>query len=282
MPRLPATSRTNRSRPAGSWDRLQVMATDANTTFVARIVAIVLVVALLGAGAVAGVRGLRGVLFRDNPRFTLRALHIATGNTVSPEAVRQVTGIREGMNLFGFDLPRIRRDSLRNLPNVRDIRLERHLPDTLHIAVYERIPMARLSRSGRVVTDFDGYIFAIQPNQETLADTLPILASEEWANLQPGQRMGPRPRAGLAVVETAESLRLTFRIAEVDTTNPHYLLIHTTNRQEIGLPWEALDDRRAIAKMLAEVGAAVASPRAANANRFDVSPEDGRVYARYQ
>lgn len=282
MPPLPSTFRANRARPAGSWDRLQVMATDAGTMFVARIVAIVLVVGLLAGGAVLGVRSLRGVLFHKNPKFTLRTLHITSGNTVSAEAVRQVTGIREGMNLFLFNLPRIRRDFLRNLPNVREIRMERHLPDTLQVSVFERIPVAKLSRNGRVVTDFDGYIFSIQAGQETLADTLPVLASEEWANLQPGQRMGARPRQALAVLDTAESLRLAFRIVEIDTTNPHYLLLHTAARQEVGLPWESLAERHTIVSMLGEVGLAMASPRAVSANRFDVSPEDGRVYARYQ
>jgi len=251
-------------------------------TVVARTVAALLLVALFAVGFGAGYRTLQGVLYRNNPKFSLRTLEITTGSTVTAEDVRQVTGIREGSNLFLFNLPRLRHSFLLNLPNVRDIRMERKLPDTLRIAVFERIPMSRLSRSGRVVTDFDGYIFSVQPGQDSFADMLPILASEEWANLQPGQRLGPKPRAGLAVLDTADAMHLSFRIAEVDTTNAHYLILHTTDRQEIRLPWDRVMNRRTVTYMLGKVSDVIASPSSASKNRFDVNPDDGRVIAGLQ
>ncbi len=282
MPRSIANSRCAVSRTPRRWQRLNALSADTGAALVARGIATLLLLALLGAGAVGAVRGLRHAWFRGNPRFTLRELSITTGNTVSAEVVRQVTGIRESVNLFAFDLSRVRADFLRNLPNVRDIRLERCLPNALHITVYERIPMARLSRNGRVVTDFDGYLFNVPSTQEPLADMLPVLASEEWASLQPGQRLGERPRTALMVLDTAESLRLGFRTAELDTTGPYALLLLTTDRREVALPWEALGDRTVIRTMLQMASAAMASSRASTANRFDVSPEDGKVYARYE
>jgi len=283
-PPTPTTASPRRSKPPPRWDLLQAVATDANTAAAARVVAILLIVGLVMAGLGFGLRHARRVLFQGNPRFTLRTLRIKAGNTVSAEAVRQVTGIREGANLFAFDLPPIRGKFLQTLPNVRDIRFQRLLPDTLEASVYERIPVARLSRNGRVVVDFDGYLFVVQPAQEPLVDTLPVLASEEWANLQPGQRIGERPRSALTVLDAADAMRLSFRIAALDTTGPHFLLLQTTDRREIALPWKELAQRETITNMLGKASATLLSPRAAGCNRFDVVPEPDavKVIARYE
>ncbi len=270
-----------RRRGAGRWQRVQAVATDVGTAIAARAVAAVLFLGLAGYGLTYGAGELQAVLFRRNPRYMLRRLDIQSGPTMTPEDVRQVANIREGMNLFALDLPRIRNSFLRNLPSVRDIHLERRLPDELRIAVHEREPIARLGRSGRVVTDFDGHLFVVRAAQQPMTEALPVLVSEEWAGLSPGQRLGERSRQALTVLDVAQVLSLSFRIAAFDTTGPHYLVLLTTDRQEIELPWPALRDRAAVTQMLTNVCSARRDPLAAGRNRFIASPSDNRVIARY-
>jgi hypothetical protein len=286
MPRPSTQSSTSvrRSQPKGRWDVLNAVATDANTAAVARVIATLVIVGMAGLGLSFGFRHLQRLFFRGNPKFALKSLQIKAGNTVSIESIRQATGLREGANIFSFDLPGIRSTFLRTVPNVRDIRLERHLPGTMLVSVFERVPMARLGRSGGDIVDFDGYLFKVQPAQESLLDTLPVLTGEEWADLKPGQRIGERPRSALTVLDAADAMRLGFRIAAIDTTEPHYLLLQTTDRHEIGLPWKELASRDAITNMLGNASATLLSPWSANCNRFDVVPEADavKIYARYQ
>ncbi len=256
------------------------MATDVGTALAARAVAVVLFLMLAGYVLTYGAGELHARLFRRNPRYTLRTLNIQSGLYMTPEDVRQVANIREGMNLFAIDLPRIRNSFLRNVPSVRDIRLERHLPETLHIVVYEREPIARIGRGGRDVADFDGHLFVVRAAQQPMTQALPVLIGEEWAELTPGQRLGERPRKALTVLDVALVLPLSFQIAAFDTTGPHTLVLLTACRQEIELPWPALQDRQTITEMLTNICKTRRDPRAAGRTRFIASPADGRVITR--
>lgn len=273
------TSGSSRATRRG-WVRLHASANDASTAAAARIVAWIMGTGIVVASLWFGGAQIRKVLLDENPHFTLRDLRISTGGNVTPEQIRQVTGIREGRNLFKFNLPRVRRDFLRVLPNVREMQIERHLPGTLQITVHERTPVARLSRTGRKVVDFDGYMFIMPPSQDSLADSLPLIASEEWAALQPGQRIGDDSRLALVVLDVADGMRLSFSIVELDLTNARELVMITRDRQEIRFPWSVLKHRDVVTRMFANVSTAMRSPRAANCNLF-IASADGKVYARY-
>jgi len=263
---------------------LHAVATDSGISAAAKVVLLLAVLGMLAVGLWLGLQQARRFLFETNPRYTLRTIQYRTDGVLPADTIRQVTGVHEGCNLFCINLPSIRRNFLQNLPNVRNIQLRRMLPDTLDIVVSERIPVARRSREKREVVDFDGYVFTLQPAQESQLDRLPILVSEEWASLSSGQRVSEKPRAALDVLNTSDAIRLSFKIITIDTTGSHYLLLQTSDRREIGLPWDQISRREVVNEMLRRCDDALQSPRAAGRNRFDVlvGPKEIKIISRYE
>ncbi len=277
-------SSNRHSGSSGRWAVLHGVATHASTTAAAKAVALFLLIGVACFGLWLGFFHARRLLFDTNARYTLRTIHYRTDGVLAADRVRQIIGVSEGCNLFCINLPSIRHKFLQDQPSVRNIRLQRLLPDALDIVVSERIPIARLSREKREVVDFEGYIFTIQLAQESLLDRLPILVSEEWANLHSGQRISNRPRAALSVLDTADALRLSFKIIALDTTGSHYLLLQTADRREIALPWDQIMEREVVSEMLRCCDVVLQSPRAVGRNRFDVlvEPTEIKVISRYE
>jgi len=218
----------------------------------------------------------------QNPHYTLKTIDITTGRMLTTEKVKSLTGIREGTNIYSHHLANVRRDFLRAHPNVRDIRIERVMPDTIRILVIEREPKVKMLGSPGRVIDFDGYIFVLESSHESMSATLPSLKSSEWTTLQSGQRASERVRQALRVLDVIEGRRMNLRIVGLDTTSAHFLVLQTEDRREIALPWGGLKNQDGIVVMLTEVAVAMASPHARGYNRFEANlPNEstGKVYA---
>ena len=223
-------------------------------------------------------------LFDRNPRFELKTVNVVTtGTALSEVEVERLTGIRKGKNMFALDVPKIRRDFLRALPNIRDIRIERVPPDTMNVQVMERVAVVRSPSNRRMVLDVDGFCFALQPWQDAKADTLPRIRSEEWDVLLPGQRASERIRIALNTLDVADYMGISLRIVEVDTTSPHFLTVLFADRREVALPWKALRQRKA-QEMLVRVVATMNSANAVGYGRFEVEErrDSWHVYGRAQ
>jgi len=245
------------------------------------------------AAVVAGVAVLAGLwfggryakleLFDRNPRFEIKVVSITTGVALSTVEVERLTGIRKGKNMFALDLPKIRRDFLQALPNIRDIRIERLPPDTMNVRVMERVAVVRSPSNRRTVMDVDGYCFSLQPWQDSQADVLPRIRSEEWDALLPGQRASDRIRVALNTLDVVDYMGISLRIVEVDTTSPHFLVLLFTDRREVALPWNVLRQRKT-QRMLEYAVMAMNSSHATGYNRFEVEErrDQWRVYAKVQ
>ena len=89
---------------------------------------------------------------------------ITDGRMVRADVIAGQFGIKNGANLAAIDFERRRREIMEKIPNIRNIRITRHLPNRVEIDVEERVPVARLGikgrndASGRVV-DTDGVVF---------------------------------------------------------------------------------------------------------------------------
>ena len=122
-------------------------------------------------------------IFFDNEEFVLRHLNVETDGVLSEGKLLEVSNITPGMNLLKIDLAHLR-VRLENLPIVKDVIIERELPDKINISVFEREPVAWLSspplgiRPGDMkrgfLLDKDGVFFrcAKLTNQE---QTLPVI-----------------------------------------------------------------------------------------------------------
>jgi cell division septal protein FtsQ len=80
---------------------------------------------------------------QSDVRFALKTIDV-TGAVQTPRAaIDEVTKSYAGTNLFRLDITRLQ-ESLQRLPWVSRVEIEKNLPDTLHIRVVERVPVALL------------------------------------------------------------------------------------------------------------------------------------------
>lgn len=236
----------------------------------------VAVVILLGLGAVIAGR----YLYSDNPAYTVKECRIKPGKTVTEELIREYLGISEGMNIFGFNMPDARKTLIDNQPNVRTLEISRRLPDTLLVELYERVPLARVSRFGNMVADIDGRVFTLRSG----AKHLPMLVGHGIESLRPGDQVSGRALAGLKVIDFCEDPRLEIAIEAVDVRPEDYLLLDLDGRKSCKLSWNGMGERTKasdqvlLAKLL-EIARTLRSPEGRGFSKLDATV-DGLVYGR--
>lgn len=85
---------------------------------------------------------------QSDPRFAVRKIETAGVRHSSTAEVNRVLKQYAGANLFRLDIALLR-DELSQLPWVRDVAIQKQLPDVLRITVAERVPVALAVRAGR-------------------------------------------------------------------------------------------------------------------------------------
>ena len=94
--------------------------------------------------------------------FVVRAIYIEGRENIDPAQLRSVLGIRLGDPMMGVDL-RDEAAALRGIPWVRDVRVERRLPDTIFIKLTERKPLALWQSHGKIrLIDENGVVLTGQ------------------------------------------------------------------------------------------------------------------------
>lgn len=111
------------------------------------------------------VTGLRGYQALENSgAFQVRQITVQGCRTVREEQVLALADIRQGMPLLGFNLPETEQ-RIRSHPWIDQVSIRRSWPDSLHIQVQERRPLALVNREGSgsqslYYVDQSGKIFA--------------------------------------------------------------------------------------------------------------------------
>lgn len=95
----------------------------------------------------------------------------------NPGALLEKVGVERGMPILGIDLADMR-DRVVSLPWVKEARIERRLPDTLHVTLVERRPLALWQR-GRDFTLVDQDGVTIDNQDVRQFHNLPIVIGEE-------------------------------------------------------------------------------------------------------
>lgn len=81
--------------------------------------------------------------------FSLKDVLVVGRERTTPAALRRALGVRHGAPLLTVDL-HAARGRIEHLPWVREATVQRLLPDTLHIRISERSPLARWQRKGKI------------------------------------------------------------------------------------------------------------------------------------
>jgi cell division septal protein FtsQ len=207
-----------------------------------RLRAWVLTPLLLAAAVVLGVWLVRlagDAIFRKNPRYTLRRLEIrCDGSVITPEHVREYTGLEEGMNLFAVNLAHLHDDFLRKTPVVKSLAIYRRLPDTIELDVSERATIARIGRWRYLGVDREGRVF----NLRTSARDLPVITGSGIRHVSPGSQVGTAVMNAIELIDVAARARLgqLARIASVDVTGDDLLELYLAGGERVRLAWAGM------------------------------------------
>ncbi|MFZ4597608.1 MAG: cell division protein FtsQ/DivIB [Terrimicrobiaceae bacterium] len=112
-----------------------------------------LVVVLCTAGWV-GVTTALDKFFLSNPEYTLRRLNLELDGVMTRDDAIEATGIREGENIFRIDLAAAER-TLRAMPQVATVSIERRLPDGISVTLEARKPVAWIAPPEKDADPFD-------------------------------------------------------------------------------------------------------------------------------
>jgi hypothetical protein len=137
------------------------------------------------------------LLFSRNPAFTITRLDIQGSSPVIRDYIVGKQNIREGVNLFAFDVGEIREEFLRAAPSFKSMRIQRILPGTLTVKVVEREPLARIGRKGGFVVDREGFVFGPRVRKQNL----PYIVGYKGPLLKPGGRIQSAGRDAVAVLD---------------------------------------------------------------------------------
>jgi cell division septal protein FtsQ len=240
------------------------------------------VVALAAAGVVGWFALMRvgEVLFSKNERFIMRNLDVKVqqGAIVTPALVREWARLREGENLFDFNIAKIRNDLLRWSPNVKSVQITRRLPDTLALEVSERIPLARMASERHLVVDDEGVLFGVPSRGKRL----PVIAGYDGPPLRRGRRVQGAALAGLAVLDACGDPDLRIDVATIDVSHKGHLTMRLVNGKTVKLSWKHMgeatpESRRNLKRKLRQVATALHSREGRGHSVLDATYEN-RIY----
>lgn len=260
-------------------------ATEKGTAKAALALFLIGIALLAVAGVVGGVYKLRQVLFLENPRYRIRTVEVANEVGLVPrdEVLRRLeltdADLGKGRYLYNLDLEKQRKAFLADNPEIADFTLERYPPDRIRIVLHEKFPVARLG-SGGLVVDEKGRSFRLPTIREDLVNTLPMLISENFASIRPGDPLSDDDQVALRVLRVMrlqQNPPLGFRIEEIDLTGEVYLDLTTDNNHLIRIPRDTLATEKSVGRDLHLAAATIATGRAGPGATFYVEPgEDGK------
>ena len=208
--------------------------------------AVIIALAALGVGAALGYDKLREIYLEQCVITDMASqVEISAGKMVHPSTIAEELGLRVGANLALIDFSAKREELLAKVPNLREVRISRRLPDKVIISTDERVPVARMglkgkgSVTGRVV-DTEGMVFVWQRGTQTL----PIIREALPPGTPKGQRITRRTLAALRLVEACREPGFAeFGILEVDVSKPDFLLATLGNYSKVKIAWNEMDEQ---------------------------------------
>ncbi len=145
--------------------------------------------------------------FHGNPDFRVGRFEFHSNGGIAAQQAATAAGLRTGMNLMEVDLSGVR-TRLLALPRVKEVNVERRLPDRIAIELTERLPVAWITsaangidQKSRLFVDRDGVAFKCE---ELLREymALPVIDAADQPVITLGQPVDAAPiLAALALLE---------------------------------------------------------------------------------
>ena len=199
-------------------------------TVVGRVLAVAVLTAALGYGAV---RGRNWML--TSPFFGLSRVEAVGHVRVTPAEIKRLGGLARGLNLFQLDPAAIER-GIGAHPWVKEVELRRRYPSTVSVRIVEHVPAAVLALHDLYLVDGEGHPFKrLQPGDD--ADLPLITGIERETYAHDPEAAGARIREALAAIHAYREAGLESdgRISEAHLAAAGLTLV-TGKGQELRLP----------------------------------------------
>lgn len=180
---------------------------------------------------------LGGWLFWENPHFAIRTITVhLEGTMMTPAEIRNTISVKEGQNLFAFNIRKTANAFLKATPLAKSITLHRQLPDALVISVQERIPIARIGRWSALAVDADGHTFKLRAGSRDF----PVIVGCSETNLHAGVEVDQPVRNAILVIDTCHRTRgaSMIHIASVDVTDRNAVELYLAAGERIKVGWQ--------------------------------------------
>lgn len=214
---------------------------------------------------------------------------IAAGKLIGARLVINHFGLTNGANTAEMPYDELRARFLKDMANVRDVRITRKSPNFVHVDVFERTPVARVAgaKSQGVTTscvDSEGVVF-YYPTQKTAL--LPLIRVPDVKPPKYGTKLSGLAMAALHLAEEASAEAFgQMKIQDVDASGKDFLVTTLDNAARVKLAWADMGEdsaaaRESLRRQLTRLNSAINSKVAEGAKLWNATDygTPGRVYA---
>lgn len=216
-------------------------------------------------------------------------VEIITGKILPARLFINHFNLTNGVNLAQLPFAELRERLIRDMPNLRDIKIVRTVPNRVRIEISERIPVVRVIGAGananpNYTADSEGKVFWYPRRDTTL---LPIIREVKKNTSTAGASLSGMSMAALRLLEAASDPEFAaLKIQEVDTFKQDYLFATLGDSSRAKIAWEDMESnskasRESLHRQLKRLSQAMKSNVAAGTKLWNATDYGvpGRIYA---
>ncbi len=212
----------------------------------------IVLVLVLAAGVVLGVRYGAKHFFFENPDYQLSQIETQTDGTLQRDQILKTAELREGVNIFSVNLGRVR-DQLQQLPQVDEVQVIRKLPGEIDIRIVERKPIAWITSDKQIADPFASDVaFLVDARGVLMKEKkllpeylgLPLITGCTSESLEPGkivESFEAKSALELLRLSTASFMQTRFQIREIDVSKGYCLVVSDKNHTRVTFGFDSLD-----------------------------------------
>ena len=224
-------------------------------SFLFQALALVACLTALAAMVWSGVRH----LVLSNEMFAFESFVLETDGHISKRQAMRWSGAERSTNILALDLAETKRN-LERVPLIREVAVERIIPDCLRFTLQERKPVFRIGflvpgreriRIRPYLMDRTGYVYSPfldtgELEQQRYWKGLPELIGVGALPIYPGEKsVSPKIRGAIRLLESFRESALAerFRIRSIDISRRGTLVARTSDGQEVTFGLESFAER---------------------------------------
>ncbi len=162
--------------------------------------------------------------------LSLRTIKVEPSPHVSQEEGIKISGLVPGTNILSIDTDSVA-ENIRKNPWIRDVSVKRKLPDSIHIKLFEYVPVAQIKLDSTYLVDKDGYIFKKVGKNESFQ--LPTITGASREILKAGKLPEDKLRVLSLIALAGKGPRTlgTGNIKRIELLEDNSFLVYTTGQE---------------------------------------------------